>query len=157
MRPSAQITYFLIFGILTLLCTGVFPDISTRPDLRAFHFAELPLVFGVFPNPKNSTNSLTPQPSADELALSKYMQGAWVAFARDPAQGLLDYGWPLYDPNPRSNATTLVELGGFYNKSGSHLAEGRLLDFTCGAQGILQDVEKTLSDLLDTASFLGSS
>ena len=79
------------------------------------------------------------------------MQSAWVAFARDPAKGLLDFGWPLYDADPKSNASTLVELGGFFNLTGATFAQGRLLDFTCGSQDVLGDVLTQLSVLLNNA------
>jgi hypothetical protein len=138
-----------------VLLLGVFPDISPRPDLRSIHSGEIPLVFGVFSN--GSTDSTIPLPTTDELALSKYMQNAWVAFARDPAKGLLDYGWPLYNADPKSNATTLVQLGGFYNRTGASLAQGRLLDFMCGSRDILGGVQKQLNDLLDKASIFKSS
>jgi hypothetical protein len=85
------------------------------------------------------------------------MQSAWVAFARDPTKGLLNFGWPLYNTDPKSNATTLVELGGFYNRTGANLAQGRLLDFTCGAQDTLVGVQRQLSDLLNKASVFKSS
>ena len=128
---------------------GVFRDIFPFPDTRSVHGSEIPLVFGTFPT--GSTNSPIPLPTAKELALSKYMQSAWVAFARDPAKGLLNFGWPLYDPNPRSNVSTLVELGGFYNQTGAAFAQGRLLDFTCGSQNVLGDVLTQLSVLLNDA------
>jgi hypothetical protein len=128
---------------------GVFRDILPLPAARAIHAGEIPLVFGAFPT--GSTNSSVPPPTANELALSKYIQSAWVAFARDPAKGLLDFGWPLYDADPKSNASTLVELGGFFNLTGATFAQGRLLDFTCGSQDVLGDVLTQLSVLLNNA------
>ena len=119
------------------------------------HTSEIPLVFGVVSNV--STNPTIPPSTPDELAISKYMQSAWVAFARDPAKGLLDFGWPLYDPNPTSNASTLVQLGGFYNLTGATLAQGRLLDFMCGSQDVLSGMMKTLEGLLSDASISKSS
>ena len=85
------------------------------------------------------------------------MQSAWVAFARDPAKGLLNFGWPLYDANPKSNASTLVELGGFYNPTGATLAQGRLLDFTCGSQDVLGNVLTQLNVLLNNSRIFKSS
>lgn len=41
-----------------------------------------------------------------EIATGKYMQGAWVAFAKDPVNGLSDYGWPTY----MADEDGLVEL-----------------------------------------------
>ncbi|KAF5380486.1 hypothetical protein D9615_004764 [Tricholomella constricta] len=100
-------------------CT-IFPDISTRPDLRAYHASEISLMFGTFPNPS---------PPATQKAFSKFVQGAWVAFARNPAHGLLDIGWPEYSPNTSS----LAQLGNFFNQTGTVLIQGQLVDFTCAS------------------------
>jgi carboxylesterase type B len=37
-----------------------------------------------------------------EDATSKYIMGAWAAFARDSKQGLSKYGWPAYNPNGKA-------------------------------------------------------
>jgi hypothetical protein len=84
------------------------------------------------------------------------MQSAWVAFARDPAQGLSNFGWPLYDTDTDSIAATLVQLGGFYNRGGASLAQARLLDFMCSEQETLSSVQEQLRSLLDKASVFGS-
>lgn len=42
-----------------------------------------------------------------ERETSRYYQGAWVAFAKDPVGGLVDYGWPEYE----AEGETLVKLG----------------------------------------------
>jgi hypothetical protein len=78
---------------------------------------------------------MMPTPLADELVLCRAACGIHM-------RGLLYYGWPLYNASIESNATTvtLVELGKFYNRSGSRLVEGRLLDFTCNSQDTLEDI-----------------
>ncbi|KAG5725294.1 Para-nitrobenzyl esterase [Termitomyces sp. T112] len=112
---------------------AVFPDISPRPDLRAYHTSELPVVFGTFTSPTGT-----------EKALSRFIQSAWVAFARDPAHGLQNIGWSRYSPN----TTTLAQIGGVSNQTGITLNEGRLLDFACNSTETLGDVEAQLITLL---------
>ncbi|KAG6909197.1 hypothetical protein DXG01_001711 [Tephrocybe rancida] len=112
---------------------AVFPDISTRPDLRAYHASEIPLIFGT-----------APSPGTTEKALSKFIQGAWVAFARDPAQGLINVGWPKYSPT----TSTLAQIGGFFNETGITFSQGQLLDFTCNSIPTLAAVTAQLTALL---------
>ncbi|KAG6827128.1 hypothetical protein H0H92_013130 [Tricholoma furcatifolium] len=115
---------------------AVFPDISTRPDLRAYHASEIPVIFGTFISP-----------TATEKELSKFIQGAWVAFARDPAQGLIDLGWPQYSPT----TNTLAQIGGFFNETGITLTEGDLIDFTCNSTDTLGVAFVQLAALLGPA------
>lgn len=39
--------------------------------------------------------------SPTEEATARYMMNAWASFARDPANGLRAFGWPVYDPQGR--------------------------------------------------------
>ncbi|KAF8058782.1 carboxylesterase [Lyophyllum atratum] len=117
---------------------GVFPDISTRPDLRAYHASEIPMVFGTY-----SANP-TPPATSTEIALSKFIQGAWVAFARDPQRGLVNMGWPAYSPN----TTTLAQLGNFFNQTGAVFTQGQLVDFLCNFAPTLASVNAQLTGLL---------
>jgi hypothetical protein len=112
--------------------TAIFRDFSPRPDLRAYHTSEMPIVFG---NLGNVTEA---------IPLSEYVQGAWVAFARDPNNGLAEYGWPVYDPKTPS----LVQLGGFYNLTGATFTKGEILDSTCNATDTLNAAFEKLSALL---------
>ncbi|KAG6874254.1 hypothetical protein C0993_012676, partial [Termitomyces sp. T159_Od127] len=107
----------------------VFPDISTRPELRAYHTSEIPLVFGTMPAPTSA-----------EVALSKFVQRAWVAFARDPKQGLLNLGWPGYSPF----TPTLALIGGSINPTGLSFTFTSLVDSQCGLTSTLLS---TISDL----------
>ncbi|KAF9562980.1 alpha/beta-hydrolase [Agrocybe pediades] len=116
---------------------GVFPDISTRPELRAYHASEIPLVYGTY---NTSTIPATPA----EIALSKFMQGAWVAFARNPKQGLLSLGWPMYNPN----TTSLAQLGNPANATGMTLTKGSLVDSACARPDVLANIEAQLTSLL---------
>ncbi|KAG6920124.1 hypothetical protein DXG01_004890 [Tephrocybe rancida] len=115
---------------------AVFRDLSTRPDLRAYHASEIPVVFGTMPTPTNTEN-----------ALSKFVQGAWVAFARNPAQGLVNIGWPKYSPNTNS----LAQIGNFFNETGITFTQGQLLDFTCNSIPTLAAVTAQLTGLLGPA------
>lgn len=60
-----------------------------------------------------------------EKATRKYYQDAWVAFAKNPVNGLVKYGWPKYGPN----AETLVKLGN--GSAEAILAKGDIYDTGC--------------------------
>ncbi|KAF2213973.1 hypothetical protein CERZMDRAFT_57978 [Cercospora zeae-maydis SCOH1-5] len=78
---------------------GVWPNLNPLPWLGSYHSSDIPMIFG--------TSDLLGKDTEDEKEVSKYYQGAWVAFARDPEKGLVGYGWPTYVPSEK----TLVELG----------------------------------------------
>ncbi|KAK7911917.1 hypothetical protein PG985_014398 [Apiospora marii] len=61
----------------------------------AYHGSEIEMVFGT----AQDVSGL--ESSCKEAATSRYMMGAWAAFARDPERGLLAYGWPIYNPTVR--------------------------------------------------------
>ncbi|KAH7124980.1 carboxylesterase [Dactylonectria estremocensis] len=111
-NPSWRYRYF-----------GDFPNlaISTDPPSGAYHGAELqPLFDTVLQSPMPSTS--------EQVAIGDYLRGAWAAFAKDPAHGLLAYedGWPKYEPTEE----TLVRLA-FENQTGTNLALGNLYDGPC--------------------------
>ncbi|KAK3676856.1 hypothetical protein LTR78_003060 [Recurvomyces mirabilis] len=62
----------------------------------AYHGTELEMVFG---NPDLVSNLPN---TSNESKMIKLMQGAWAAFARNPASGLATYGWPQYKPGTNS-------------------------------------------------------
>lgn len=118
--------------------SAVFRDISTRPDLRAWHASELPIVFGTY-------NQNTEIPATqEEIALSRYMQTAWVAFARDPQTGLSNFGWPKYDPSTES----LVQLGNFFNQSSATFGRAAEVDFACSKLQDLVVIAAQVANLL---------
>ncbi|KAF7560691.1 hypothetical protein G7046_g3456 [Stylonectria norvegica] len=98
---------------------GDFPNLNPLPWLGAYHASELPIVFG--------TSNLSGENTANETALSSYMQGAWAAFAKDPAKGLKGLGWPLYDADEK----TLVMLG-LNGTTTALYAKGTAYDGGCG-------------------------
>ncbi|KAE8312648.1 Alpha/Beta hydrolase protein [Aspergillus transmontanensis] len=65
---------------------GNFTNISPEGGLGAYHTSELPLIFG--------TSSIYGPDSHFERAVSAKMQDLWVAFAKDPEDGLVHQGWP---------------------------------------------------------------
>ncbi|KAG6893597.1 hypothetical protein C0992_009358, partial [Termitomyces sp. T32_za158] len=81
-----------------------------------------------------------PAPTSVELALSKFIQNAWVAFARDPQQGLVNLGWPKYSPD----TSTLALLGSPNNQTGLYFTSAQVLDLPCNTTSTLFS---TINDL----------
>ncbi|MCJ1394787.1 hypothetical protein MMC18_007667 [Xylographa bjoerkii] len=61
---------------------ATFPNTQVFPDAGVYHSSEIQLVFGTYP-PVGAT--------AQQVALSEYMQTAWADFAKNPTRGP---GWP---------------------------------------------------------------
>jgi carboxylesterase type B len=59
---------------------------------QSFHGSELSYVFGGV-----QASSLLSRPSPLKTAVSNEMMSVWAAFAKDPAKGPLQHGWPLYN------------------------------------------------------------
>lgn len=87
----------------------------------------------------------SPPPTSTEVALGKYVQGAWVAFARDPVNGLHNYGWPTFDPTTAS----LVQLGNVFNQSGATFDQSVLLDLPCNVTASLDNIKAQVLSLLN--------
>ncbi|KAF9463605.1 carboxylesterase [Collybia nuda] len=117
---------------------AVFPDISSHPDLRSYHSSEIPIVFGTY------EEGFSGSPTKDEITFSRYVQQAWVAFARDPTHGLSNYGWPMYN----STTASLVQLGNPANKTGATFGQGQFTDLSCGAFEALAQLNDQLLGLL---------
>jgi carboxylesterase type B len=107
----------------------------------AYHGSDLGLVFG-------TAQDITGLPnSAAENDYTKYVQGAWAAFARDSKNGLTNYGWPAYKSGkhklPRTyngaianNSTgenTLVELA-YNNEPEPRVVDPAIYDSSCPAK-----------------------
>lgn len=100
--PSWRFRYFGEWDNLRL-----YTNSSTTPPSTsgAYHGSDVSMIIG------NTLGISGIPPSAEEDAVSAYMQGAWSAFIQSPSAGLTAYGWPLYD----QSKPTLVRLG--YNNS----------------------------------------
>lgn len=98
---------------------GVFPDISYFPDAGAFQTSEIPSVWGTYP-----LADVYGKVTANQIALSKYMQGAWANFAKNPTGGP---GWPKLGSN---GGVELGELGGD-NPSGEKTVALTVADYAC--------------------------
>ncbi|GIZ46043.1 hypothetical protein CKM354_000918400 [Cercospora kikuchii] len=82
---------------------GVFPNLSIFPNAGAWHSSEIPSVWGTY-----FAAGATPT----QIALSKYMQGVWAGFAKNPSNGA---PWPRLGS---SFGRELGVLGGEGNPSG---------------------------------------
>lgn len=97
---------------------GAFPNTEIVPNAGAWHSADIPILF--------DTNIANPPDTTEQTAIGKYMRGAWAAFAKDPENGLTNYGWPKYEPGK----DTLIRLG-YNNQTGTNLASPSLYDAEC--------------------------
>lgn len=90
-----------------------FPNTTPLPGLGVWHSSEIPEVFGTYP---------VAGATAQQVALSKYMQTAWADFAkyRDP-------GWPRL----AAAGMTLADLGG-NNATGEYNIAPGDVDAICG-------------------------
>lgn len=70
------------------------------PDSGAYHGADLSELFGTAQDVTGESGTV------EQRQFSRYMQGAWAAFGRDPQYGLAEYGWPSYN----LSTSSLVEL-----------------------------------------------
>ncbi|KXT00514.1 hypothetical protein AC578_4073 [Pseudocercospora eumusae] len=70
--------------------SGNFSNISPKPWMGAYHSSELPLLFGTHADYRGPSSEL-------EYQTSQAMQDAWVAFAKDPVNGLKQLDWMAYE------------------------------------------------------------
>ena len=97
---------------------GVFPDLAVSSEAGTWHAAELPILFDTMP--------ATPGPTQAEISIANYMRGAWAAFAKDPKNGLSNYGWPTYN----TSRDTLIRLA-YNNITGSNVINPYRYDADC--------------------------
>lgn len=104
---------------------GNFPNIRlyTSPDSGAWHCSEIPFIWNTLP-----TGPGIPPDTEAEISIRKYIQGAWGAFAKSPADGLTKYGggWPQYSPFE----PTLIRLA-YRNVTGTNVASSGIYDSPC--------------------------
>jgi carboxylesterase type B len=82
---------------------AVFPSVTPYPWLRAYHGADIGMVFGTYDFFANDTQT----PPEYEVAASTFLHRVYGAFIRDPSNGLAkEFDWPMFNPN----GTTLIEL-----------------------------------------------
>jgi carboxylesterase type B len=79
--------------------SGNFSNISPSSWEGAYHFAEIPLVMGTHNEFRHNSTEF-------EYALSHKMQDLWLAFAKDPYNGLENEGWNSLNANG-----TVLSLG----------------------------------------------
>ncbi|GKT87246.1 LOW QUALITY PROTEIN: carboxylesterase [Colletotrichum tofieldiae] len=125
--PSLNETYWFGFNLVAYTCPpreGRHEQclLATRPG------DTLPVLFDTVPQTAIKSTS-------QEIAVGKYMRGAWAAFAKDTTSGLLNYNchgtWPTY----RIEGTTLNRIS-FENETGTDLAPGDSYDGLCAQVGI---------------------
>lgn len=97
---------------------GVFPNLALSTFSGSWHASELPLLFNTVPKNIPST--------AEENSTAQYIRGAWSKFAKDPHNGLTDFGWPRYDPTQ----DTLVRIA-YNNTDGPNLINPYRYDADC--------------------------
>ncbi|KAF7955202.1 uncharacterized protein EAE97_000461 [Botrytis byssoidea] len=126
---------------------GSFPNTMIVPDAGAWHAAEIPLLF--------DTNLANPPETTEQIAIGKYMRGAWAAFAKNPENGLTNYGWPKYD----AAEDTLIRLA-YNNQTGTNAASPSLYDANCPTTPIftmsIDNATSTSTGNSTSSSSLGS-
>ncbi|KAE9396539.1 alpha/beta-hydrolase [Gymnopus androsaceus JB14] len=112
---------------------AIFPNMSPFPQLRSYHTSEIPMVFGTYNLSSDSAfvieTGIQAPSTSTEIALSKTLQSAWVAFAQDPQNGLPSLGWPVY--NASANSSTIATLGNYLNATGWSFTESAVIDALC--------------------------
>ncbi|TGO13709.1 hypothetical protein BTUL_0064g00070 [Botrytis tulipae] len=69
--------------------SGNFSNLSPLPFMGAYHSSELPMIFGTYADVGGDGTRF-------QKDTSEAMQDLWLAFARDPENGLSNAGWPKY-------------------------------------------------------------
>ncbi|TGO65896.1 hypothetical protein BOTNAR_0073g00210 [Botryotinia narcissicola] len=86
---EAQIRQSLNASTYRFEYSGNFSNLSPLPFMGAYHSSELPMIFGTFADVGGDGTRF-------QKDTSEAMQDLWLAFARDPENGLSNAGWPKY-------------------------------------------------------------
>lgn len=89
MVGEARIRESLNLTSYRMVYAGNFSNISPYPWMGAYHSSELPLIFGTY-------GDFRGHGTAFQKETSEAMQDMFLAFARDPENGLAQAGWPKY-------------------------------------------------------------
>lgn len=120
------------FGLFDNVALGLGVDNS-----GAYHESELSTVFGTsadFGHPN----------SAQQDAIQKYTMGAWAAFAKDPDNGLKNYGWPQY----ASTSGQIVRLA-YQNMTGPNAVGAQTYDAICTVDNLPSEVDNLFAEVLN--------
>ena len=71
---------------------GEWPNSILYPGSGSYHGADVSQIFGTAADVSGAPNTKT------ETKVSQNMMHAWATFAADPKNGLLNLGWPRYNP-----------------------------------------------------------
>jgi len=85
--------------------------------------------------------------TTEQIAIGKYMRGAWAAFAKNPTSGLTNYGWPKYDPTQ----DTLVRIA-YDNQTGANLINPKRYDADCSLVNLASTDETNIPTLPDAGA-----
>ena len=99
---------------------GDWDNLRLYPGSGAYHGSDVEMIFG------NSGIVSGISPSKPEEQTTALMQRAWAMFAEDPARGLLDMGWPEYDPSSKS----LIRLA-YNNRPAADFVKPSVYDAPC--------------------------
>lgn len=99
-----------------------FPNTTPFPDAGAYHSSEIPEVFGTYP---------TVGATAQQVALSEYMQTAWARFAKDPVHGPAK-DWPEY-----GSVGNIKDLGVNGSSSGPVIAAASIQGICAAYNGLI--------------------
>jgi len=88
---SSQLLYRTNTTSFRYFNTANFSNISPRPWEGAYHTSELPLLFGTYAEYGGPSTPL-------EAATSAHWQDLYLAFMKDPTNGLPAMGWPAWEP-----------------------------------------------------------